>query len=62
MIGQIHSIVGGLDYLKLKNVKKIEKMSRRQLKQVGINTAAEEHAVIWPINIREIANDIAQSR
>lgn len=46
MIGQIHSIFGGLDYLKLKSVKKFEKMSTRQLKQVGINTAAEEHAVM----------------
>jgi hypothetical protein len=46
MIGQIHSIFGGLDYLKLKSVKKFEKMSRRQLTQVGINTAAEEHAVM----------------
>lgn len=46
MIGQIHSIVGGLDYLKHKSVKKFEKMSTRQLKQIGINTAAEEQAVM----------------
>jgi len=42
MIGQICPIVGGLDYLKLKSTKNFEKMSRRQLKQVGINTAAKE--------------------
>ncbi|MGI2136288.1 hypothetical protein [Shewanella baltica] len=62
MIGQIYPIVGGLDYLKLKSVKKFEKMSRRELEPVGVNTGEKEYAVIWPINIREIANDIAQSR
>ncbi|MCS6234787.1 hypothetical protein G3495_06490 [Shewanella baltica] len=62
MIGQIYPIVGGLDYLKLKSTKNFEEMSKRQLNQVGINTAAEEYAAKWPINIRKIANDIAQSR
>lgn len=62
MIGQIYPIVGGLDYLKLKSTKNFEEMSKRQLNQVGINTAAKEYAAKWPINIRKIANDIAQSR
>lgn len=42
MIGQICPIVGGLDYLKLKSVKKFEEMSEWQLNPLGVNTAITE--------------------